>query len=105
MTSPHEMAVGLWSLYGGLFIHFNCGKWEGYALKPQVNYTSRMTVVAPNDRPKSVRNSCVIKRILFVSFNLCFVCRLGMFVIRLRQISFFFSPVLSCSLPSPHLVK
>ena len=58
------MAVGFWSLYGGLFIHFNCGKWEGLALKPQVNYTGWMTVVAQNDCPKSVRNSCVIERIL-----------------------------------------
>ena len=38
-----------------------------------------MTVVAPADRPKSVRNSCVIERIcsVFVSFHLRIVCRLG----------------------------
>ena len=54
-----------------------------------------MTVVAPADRPKSVRNSFVIERIysVFVSFHLCIVCRdrLGVFVIRLRQISSLFS--------------
>ena len=150
MTSPSEMAVGLWSLYGGLFInfwmfvlnyfpkrpsgaslhtlsnlcdvpvgfvphyleavyYFICGRrrvavaryrliclvlliarwygnWGGLALKPQVNQTDWMTVVAPADRPKSVRNICVIERIcsVFVSFYLCVVCRSGVFVIRLR---------------------
>ena len=52
--------------------------------------TGSMTVVAPADRPKSVRNSCVIKRIcsFCVSFYLCIFCRLEFFiVIRLRQIS------------------
>ena len=54
-------------------MHGDCGKWEGLALKPQVNHTGWMTVVAPADRPKSVRNSCVIERIcsVFVSFYLC----------------------------------
>ena len=58
-------------------------------LKPQVNHTGWMTAVAPADRPKSVRNSCVIGRIcsVFVSFHLCIVCRLGLFSIWLRQIS------------------
>ena len=52
-----------------------------------------MTVVAPADRPKSVRNSCVIECIcsVFVSVHLCIVCCLGVFVIRLRQISSLFS--------------
>ena len=51
------------------------------------------TVAAPGDRPYSVRNSCVIERIcsVFVPFQLCIVCRLGMIVIRLRQISSIFS--------------
>ena len=55
--------------------------------------TGWMTVVAPADRPKSVCISGVIERIcsVFVSFNLCIVCRLGMFVIQLRQISSLFS--------------
>ena len=60
MTSPPEMAVGPWSLYGGSFIKFEMWvlltarrlrKLEGWALKPQVNHTGRMTVVAPADRP------------------------------------------------------
>ena len=43
-----------------------------------------MAVVAPADRPKSVRNSCVIERIcsVFVSFHLMIVCHLRVFVIR-----------------------
>ena len=38
-----------------------------------------MTVVAPADLPKWVRNSCLIERIcsVFVSFHLCIVRRLG----------------------------
>ena len=101
MTSPPEMVVGLWSLYGVLFFlnvcpfdcTGDCGKWEGWALKPLVNQPDLMTVVAPADRPKSVRNSCVIERIcsVFVSFHLSIVCRLGVFVILLRQISSLFS--------------
>ena len=71
----------------------DCGKLEGWALKPQVIHTDWMTVIAPVDRPKSVRKSCVIERIcsVFVSFHICIVCRLGVFVIRLRQISSLFS--------------
>ena len=46
-----------------------------------VNQTGWMTVVVPADRPKVVRNSCVIERIcsVFVSFHLWVVCRLGVF--------------------------
>ena len=74
-------------------MHGDRGKWEGWALKPQVNHNGWMTVVAPADRPKSVRNSCVIECICsaFVSFYLCIICRLGVFVIRLRQNSSIFS--------------
>ena len=48
-----------------------------------------VTVVAPADRPKSGRNSCVIERIysVFVSFHLCIVCREGVFVIRLCYVA------------------
>ena len=48
--------------------------------------------VATADRPKSVRNSCIIERIcsVFVSFYIFIVCRLGVFVIRLLQISSLF---------------
>ena len=34
--------------------------WEGWARKP-VNHTSWVAVVTPADRPKSVRNRCVIE--------------------------------------------
>ena len=74
-------------------MHGDCGKLEGRALKPQVNHTVLMTVVAPADRPISIGNSCVIEHIctVFLSFHLCIVCQLGVFVIRLRQISSLFS--------------
>ena len=65
------------------WLHGDCGKCKGRAFKPQVNHTGCMTVVAPADRPKSIRNSCVIERICSI------VCRLGVFVIRLRQISIY----------------
>ena len=48
-----------------------------------------VTVVAPTDHPKSVLNRCVIERVLCLYVTLtCTVCRLDVFVIRLRQISF-----------------
>ena len=37
-----------------------CGEWEGWARKP-VNHTSWVAVVTPTDRPKSVRNRCLIE--------------------------------------------
>ena len=76
-----------------MFVLGDCGKWEGWALKLQVNNTGWIAVVTQAERPKSVRNSCVIERIcsVFVSSHLCIVCRLGVFVIRLYQISSLFS--------------
>ena len=44
-----------------LVVHNRYGTWEGLALKFYVNHTCWMTVVAPADRPKSVRNRCVIE--------------------------------------------
>ena len=41
-------------------LHSCCGEWEGGPLKP-VNHTSWVAVVTPADRPKSVRNRCVIE--------------------------------------------
>ena len=67
------------------------GRW---ARKP-VNHTSWVAVVTPTDRPKSVRNRCVIE--LFcgvVMLSLCpFEISVGVwaFVIGLSQISSFFS--------------
>ena len=42
------------------WLHGCCGEWEGWARKP-VNHTSWVAVVTPTDRPKSVRNRCVIE--------------------------------------------
>ena len=61
----------------------------------QVNHTSWVTVVTPTDRPKSVRNRCVIE--LFVALFVLSLCpfdtsvNVGDFVIGLSQISSFFS--------------
>ena len=45
--------------------------WEGWARKP-VNHTSWVAVVTPADRPKSVRNRCVIE--LFVALFVLSLC-------------------------------
>ena len=54
-----------------------------------------MAIVTPNDRPKSVRNRCVIKVFcdVFVLYRcfLDFSVGVGAFVIGLSQISLFFS--------------
>ena len=42
------------------WLHGCCGEWEGRVLKP-FNHTSWVAVVIPTDRPKSVRNRCVIE--------------------------------------------
>ena len=41
-------------------LHGCCGKREGWARNP-VNHTSWVTVATPTDRPKSVRNRCLIE--------------------------------------------
>ena len=57
------MAVGPLSLYGRLsfVLHNRCGLWEGLTLKPKVDHTSLMAVVAQSKRevPRDVRNSKV----------------------------------------------
>ena len=45
--------------FGSTGIGF-CGWWEGWVPVNRFNRTSWMTVVTPTDRPKSVRNCCVI---------------------------------------------
>ena len=59
------------------------------------NHTSWVTTVTPTDRPKSVRNSCVIKVFGGVfMLSRCFLdCSVGVgvFVTGLSQISSFFS--------------
>ena len=63
------------------WLHNCCGEWEGGPFKPLSNHNDWMAVVAPADRPKSDRNSCVIQRIwsVFGSFHLCIFCRLEVF--------------------------
>ena len=62
-------------------------------VKP-VNHTSWVAVVTPTDRPKSVRNRCLIE--LFVALFVLSLCPfdisvgVGAFVIGLSQISSFF---------------
>ena len=61
----------------------------------RVNHTSWVVVVTPTDRPKSVRNHCVIE--LFVALFVLSLCPfdvfagVGAFVIELSQISSLFS--------------
>ena len=62
-----------------------------WARKP-VNHTSWVAIVTPTDRPKSVRNRCLIE--LFVALFVLSLCPfdisvgVGAFVIGLGQISF-----------------
>ena len=76
------------------WLHYSCGEWEGWALINWFNHTSRVTAVTPTDRPKSVRNSCVIKVFGGVfMLSRCFLdCSVGVgvFVTGLSQISSFF---------------
>ena len=75
------------------WLHSRCWKWEGMALKSQINHTGWMTVVAPIDRPKSVRNCYAMEHFcsVFVLLYLCIVCRLGEFATRVHQIASLFS--------------
>ena len=69
------------------------GSGKALAGKP-VNHTSLMTVATPSDRPKSVRNRCVIELFgdVFVLSCCPFHIAVGIraFVLRLSQISSFF---------------
>ena len=42
------------------WLHGCCGEWEGGPVN-QINHTSWVAVVTPTDRPKSVRNCCLIE--------------------------------------------
>ena len=65
------------------------GRW----VRTPVNHTSLVSVVTPTDRPKSVRNRCLIE--LFVALFMLSLCPfdisvgVGAFVIGLSQISSF----------------
>ena len=76
-----------------LLLRISSWGWKVWALKYKFYRTSLMTVFAPTDRPKSEGNGCVIERfsIIFLLLWLDTVCRLGVYVIRLRQISCPFS--------------
>ena len=76
------------------FFRFCC-KWQGCDHVIQFYHTSWVAVVTPTDRPKSVRNRCVIEAFsgLYV-LSLCLLeifVGVGVFDIGLSQISFFFS--------------
>ena len=43
------------------WLHGFCGKWEDWVPINRFNYTNWMSVVTRTDRPKSVRNRCVIE--------------------------------------------
>ena len=63
----------------------------------QVNHTSWVAVVTPTDRPKSVRNCCLIKLfcgvvcVVTLGARLTFLLGVGAFVIGLGQIFSFLS--------------
>ena len=66
---------------------------EGWNPVNRFNHTSWMAIVAPADRPKSVRNRCVIEVFGGVFVSRCFLdfsVGVGAFVIGLSQISSFF---------------
>ena len=76
------------------WLHGCCGEWECGPVN-QVNHTSWVAVVTPTDRPKSVRNCCLIE--LFVALFVLSLCPfdisvgVGAFVTGLGQISSFLS--------------
>ena len=77
------------------WLHACCRQKEGLDPVNQFNHTSLVAIVTQTDRPKSVRNRCVIAFFgaVFV-LSLCFFdfsVDVGSFVIRLSQISSFFS--------------
>ena len=77
-----------------------------FVLVNRFNHTSWVTTVTPTDRPKSVRNSCVIKVFGGVfMLSRCFLdCSVGVgvFVTGQSQISSFFSCFGSEYLPNPN---
>ena len=60
--------------YVFFWLHGRCGKWEGWALVNRFNHTSEVAVVAPTDRPKSVRNHYIIQ-----VFGDVFFCHVAFF--------------------------
>ena len=78
------------------WLHYLCGEWKGWAPLNWFNtLVSGVTAVTPTDRPKSVRNRCVIEVFggvfMLLPGFLDFSVGVGTFVIGLSQISTFFS--------------
>ena len=75
------------------YLHSFCDKWEGWDPVNRLNHTSWMAIITPTDRPKSVRNRCVIEdfggAFVLLRCFLDFSVGVGAFVIGLRQISSF----------------
>ena len=77
------------------WLHGFCGYLEGLDPVNRFNHTSWVAIVTPTDRPKSVRNRCLIEDFggVFV-LSRCFLnvsVGEGAFVIGLSQISSFLS--------------
>ena len=76
-------------------LHGFCGKLEGWDPVNRFNHTSWVAIIAQTDRPKSVRNRCVIEGFggvkCFVTLLFEFSVGVGAFVIGLSQISSFLS--------------
>ena len=76
-------------------LHNCCGEWESWDPGIWFNHTSWVVVVTPTDRPKSVRNRCVIEvfdGVVVLSRGfIYFSLGVGAFVIRFSQIFSFFT--------------
>ena len=46
--------------YRVMWLNYFCREWDGWAFLNRFNNTSGVTAVTTTDRPKSVRNRCVI---------------------------------------------
>ena len=88
---PFDCATvaGSWKIRPLFWLHYHCGKWEGWALKHLVNHTDWWLF----SLQLTILNWFIISIIerlcsVFVLFSLCNVCRLGVFAIRPRQTLF-----------------
>ena len=71
-----------------------CGEWQGWDPVNRFNYTSWVAIVTQTDHPKSVRNRCVIRVLVFFVLSCCVLdlfVDVGAIVIWLSQVSSFFS--------------
>ena len=103
MTSPLGVAVGLSSIRRFIYGFLNVCPFDYTAVAGsgkvgpvnQVNHTSLVAVITPTDRPKSIRNRCVIEFfcgvVCVVTLSLWHFCWCMGFCKGLSQISSFFS--------------